>query len=98
MSEVLFTAGGQGRIPRYQPPPRRAASRALNLLAILLIAAGMGLAAFLPIYLLFNGGHLTSDALPFRRSGTYWFLALLASTAGFPTYCWLIRRRSSHDL
>ena len=66
--------------------------------AIPLIAAGMGLAAFLPIYLLFIGGHLTSDALPFRRSGTYWFLALLASTAGFPTYCWLIRRRSSHDL
>jgi hypothetical protein len=63
-------------------------------LAILLIAAAIGIAAFFPIYLLLNGGHLTSDALPFRRTGMYWFLALLASMAGFPTYCWLIRRRT----
>ena len=63
-------------------------------LAILLIAAAIGVAAFFPIYLLLNGGHLTSDSFSFRRSGMYWFLALLASMAGFPTYCWLIRRRT----
>jgi len=40
VSEVLFTAGGQGRLPRYQPRPARLRSRALNLLAIALIAAG----------------------------------------------------------
>jgi len=40
VSEVLFTAGGQGRLPRYQPRPARRANRALNLLAVALIAAG----------------------------------------------------------
>jgi len=62
---------------------------------ILPIAAAIGVGAFFPIYLLLNGGHFTSDALPFRRSGMYWFLVVLASTAGFPTYCWLVRRRTN---
>ena len=61
-------------------------------LVILLIAAAIGVAAYFPIFLLFSGGHPTLDLL--RREGPYWLLALLASTIGFPTYCWLIRRRT----
>jgi hypothetical protein len=61
-------------------------------LVILLIAATIGVAAYFPIFLLFSGGHPTLDL--FRREGPYWLLALLASTVGFPTYCWLIRRRT----
>jgi hypothetical protein len=63
-------------------------------LVILLIAAAIGLAAFFPIYLLLNGGHLTPNSFSFRSEWLYWFLALLASMTGFPTYCWLVRRRT----
>lgn len=72
--------------------PLRMISR-LPWLVILLIAAAIGVTAMFLILLLFSGGHLTPDSFSFRRFWLYWVLALLASMVGFPTYCWLIRRR-----
>jgi hypothetical protein len=59
-------------------------------LMIILMAAAIGVAAFFPIDLLLNGGHLSPDS--FRRERLDWLLALLASIVGFPTYCWFVRR------
>lgn len=69
--------------------------------ALLAIAAVVGPAAFLPVFLLLFSSP-SAAAYPVAHSSAqhgwlaeYWLFALLASIVGFPTYCWLVRRRLS---
>ena len=71
--------------------PLRIVSR-LPWSAIVAIAALLGPAAFLPIFLLFRD-QTPAEILSPRGAGLYWILSVIASVAGFPTYCWLVRRR-----
>ena len=61
--------------------------------AIIAIAALLGPAAFLPIFLILFHGQITADSFSLHRAGGYWVLSCIASVVGFPTYCWLVRRR-----
>ncbi len=76
--------------------------RRLPWAAIFAIAAILGPVAFFPVFLLLFASPFMLD-YPVAHSSVqhgwlaaYWLFAFLASIVGFPTYCWLVRRRLSH--